>query len=115
MLMFLLLGPMLEEKYGGKRLLIMIAITALVTGIINSIFCSTGLLGASGVVFMFVVLSSVTAFKEKEIPLTFIIVMILYIGQEVVNGVTSADNISQMGHIIGGFSGAVFGFGFRKN
>ena len=44
----LLVGPMLEEKYGGKRLLIMIIFTAFITGLINVIFFpGTALLGAS--------------------------------------------------------------------
>lgn len=115
MLLFVLLGPMLEEKYGSKRILIVIASTAVVTGLINNIFSSsTMLLGTSGVVFAFVILSSLTAFKEKEIPLTFLIVLVMYIGQEVVNGLTQADNISQMAHIICGLVGAAYGFMFVK-
>ncbi len=31
----LLLGPMLEEKYGSKRMIQVIVITALVTGVVN--------------------------------------------------------------------------------
>lgn len=34
----LLLGPMLEEKYGSKTLLEVIGITALATGLINYVF-----------------------------------------------------------------------------
>lgn len=48
----LLLGPLLEEKYGGKKLIMVILITALVTGLANYIlFPTTALCGASGVVF----------------------------------------------------------------
>lgn len=47
----LLLGPMLEEKYGAKELLEIIGVTAVVTGMINYIFFwNIGLCGASGVV-----------------------------------------------------------------
>lgn len=113
-MMFLLLGPALEEKYGSKKILFMIMATAFVTGILNSLFFSSGLLGASGIVFMFILLTSLTSFKEKEIPITFIIVLTLYLGQEIFNGIISKDNISQFAHIIGGFAGAFFGF-FDKN
>ena len=41
MLLLLLLGPMLEEKYGSKNLVILISLTALVTGIINTLFFPT--------------------------------------------------------------------------
>ena len=37
MLLFLLVGPMLEEKYGSQRLLIVILVVALVTGIAHII------------------------------------------------------------------------------
>lgn len=114
MLLFLLLGPMLEEKYGSFKLLFMITITAITTGIINALFFNTGLIGASGIVFMFILLASLASFKEKEIPITFIIILIMYLGQEIANGLLSVDNISQMGHIVGGVCGSILGF-FDKN
>lgn len=114
MLLFILLGPMLEEKYGSSRILVVIAATAVVTAIVNNVLSNTGLLGASGVVFAFIILGSMTSFKEREIPLTFIIVLVLYLGREVVNGLFVTDNISQMAHLIGGACGAVAGFVFTK-
>lgn len=113
MMLFLLLGPGIEEKYGSAKTAMIIAVTAIITGIIN-MFTGTALLGASGVVFAFIILSSMTSFKKGEIPLTLIIVTVMYIGQEIVNGITSNDNISQLAHIGGGLSGAVCGF-FNKH
>lgn len=107
--MILLLGPLLEERHGSGSLMIMIALTACVTGLINAIFFNTALLGASGIVFMFILLASMVNIKEREIPLTFILVAVLYLGVEVRNAFR-ADNISQMGHLVGGLAGAVFGF-----
>ncbi len=107
----LLLGPMLEEKYGWKNLLVMILLTALVTGIAhNLLFPRTILLGASGVVFAFILLTSFTDFREGEIPLTFILVAVIYLGQQIWEGVTVKDNISQLTHILGGLVGAATGF-----
>ncbi|WP_026509175.1 rhomboid family intramembrane serine protease [Butyrivibrio sp. LC3010] len=107
----LLLGPMLEEKHGSQTLLEIIAITALVTGLVNYIFFpSVGLCGASGVVFAFIILASFTGFKDGEIPLTFILVAIIYIGQQVIEGITISDNISNMAHIVGGAVGAILGY-----
>ena len=54
-LYILLIGPMMEEKYGSTNLLIMILITAGVTGIINSIIGKYRLLGSSGIVFMMII------------------------------------------------------------
>lgn len=111
----LLLGPMLEEKYGSRMLIEIIAITALVTGIVNYIFFwNVGLCGASGVVFAFIVLASFTGFKEGEIPLTFILVAIIFIGQQVYEGIAVSDNISNMAHIVGGLVGAAVGYLLNK-
>ena len=75
---------------------------------------NVGLCGASGVVFAFILLSSFTSFKEGEIPLTFILVAALYIGQQVVQGMTLDDNVSNMAHIIGGMVGGAVGYALNK-
>ena len=105
----LLIGPILEEVYGSLSLYIMICITALVTGVLNVIFFTSGLLGASGVVFMMILLASFTNFSKGEIPLTFILVLILYLGREFINAFGN-NNISEFAHIAGGFIGSLFGF-----
>ena len=111
----LLLGPILEEKYGPKKILGVIALTALVTALVNYILSpSTALCGASGVVFAFIMLTSFTGFKEGEIPLTVILVAVIYIGQQVIDGLTVRDNISNLSHIVGGAVGAVLGYALNK-
>ena len=107
----LILGPMIEEKYGARNTAIIILATAAVTGIISMIFFPRiMLLGASGVVFAFILIGSITAKEDRKIPVTFILVALLYIGQQVWQGVTQRDSISQMSHIIGGITGSVLGF-----
>ena len=107
----LLLGPALEEKYGWKNLLAVILGTALITGVIhNLLFPRTMLLGASGVVFAFILLTSFTEFREGEIPLTFILVALIYLGQQVWDAVTVRDNVSNLSHIIGGLIGGGAGY-----
>jgi membrane associated rhomboid family serine protease len=110
----LLIGPILEETYGSLSLLIVIVITALVTGILNILFFPFGLLGASGVVFMMILLASFTNFNKGEVPLTFILVLILYLGRELFNSfgntAESEVNISQFADVVGGFIGSLFGF-----
>ena len=107
--LILLIGPMLEENYGSNSLLLMIIITALVTGALNVLFFRSSLMGASGVVFMMILLASFTNFSHGEIPLTFILVLILYLGVQLVDSFSS-DNISHFAHIVGGFCGSFFGF-----
>ena len=105
----LLLGPILEEKYGSPAILLMILITAVITGVLNIIFLSSGLMGASGIVFMMILLVSFANIKQGEIPLTFILVVVLYLAREVVTALQD-DNISQFAHIAGGVCGSLFGF-----
>ncbi|WP_319560918.1 rhomboid family intramembrane serine protease [Marispirochaeta sp.] len=109
----LLIGPILEEKHGSLRLLWMIFFTALVTGLVNTFFFHTALLGASSIVFMMIILASFTNVKNGDIPLTFILVIILYLMKEIIL-ITAADDVSQTAHILGGICGSLFGFGGRK-
>ena len=107
----LLLGPILEEKYGAKRIIYVILVTAVVTAVINyCFFWNVSLCGASGVVFAFILLTSFTSFKEGEIPLTFILVALVFIGQQVFEGLFIQDNISNLSHIVGGIIGAIIGY-----
>lgn len=109
MVLLLVLGPILEEKYKSGSLLIMIAITALVSGLIHMfLFPHTVLLGASGIVFMMIVLASVAGVTDGKIPLTLILVVIVYLGGELLN-IGAQDGIAHLTHIIGGICGAGFG------
>lgn len=115
MLLILLVGPGLEEKYGSGTMVWIIALTALITGLVHFVFFpNTVLLGASGVVFMMIVLSSFTAMRRGEIPVTLILVVIFYLGGEIMDGLFKQDSISQITHIVGGLCGLVFGFTIRR-
>ena len=114
MMMVLVIGPPLEEKYGSRNLLFAILLTALVSGLVQWLFFpGTALLGASGIVFMMIVMSSLAGMKDGCIPITLILVLVLYIGGEIVDGVVLRDNISQLTHIIGGICGALLGLSMR--
>lgn len=102
----LLLGPLLEEKYGSGKL----ACIMLAGNIANIVLLRTSIVGTSGVVFTFIMLSSVTGLREGELPLTFILVAALYFGQQIYGAVFVRDNISYLGHIAGGIVGFVVGF-----
>lgn len=113
-IIILITGPMLEEKYGSKVLTQLILVTAFVTGIIHTTFSSAALLGASGIVYMFIILSSFTNAQRGKIPLTLIIVFFVFIGREIFGGAFAQDNISQLAHIIGGLCGALFAFKIKN-
>ena len=110
----LLIGPVLEEKYGSLPILAMMVVTALATAFLNLLLVRTGLLGASGIVFMLILLSSFTNIRQGEIPITFILIIVLYVVREFVNALTPNTGISQLAHIAGGIIGGAFGFLFSK-
>lgn len=116
MMMLLILGPMLEEKYGPANIVFVMLATAIATAVVIMIFFpNVALLGASGIVFAMILLSSITSTDGHTIPLTFILVAVLYIGQQVYEGIFVADNISQLGHIVGGVVGTALGFVMSRN
>ncbi len=111
MLLLLVVGPPLEEKYGSKALLWSILAAAAASGAAQwAFFPGTAILGASGVVFMMIVLSSFAGMKADRIPVTLLFVLLFYLGKEVLDGLFTSDNISQLSHIIGGGCGAILGF-----
>ena len=115
-MLILVVGPLLEEKYGSSNLLFVILATALVTGIVNYIFFPhVQLLGASGVVFAFILLSPFTGVKEGTVPVTLVLVALIYIGGQVYDGLFLKDNVANLTHILGGLVGAGLGYVMHKN
>ncbi len=115
MVTLLLVGPLLEEKYGSRKLALVMLFTAVITGVLSFIiFPNIQLLGASGIVFAFILLASITGVKEGEIPLTFILVAAIYFGEQVYQGIFLVDNVSNFGHIIGGICGSLIGYLLNK-
>ncbi len=112
LIVILLIGPLLEEKYGSGRLLEIILVTAVLTALLNTLLFSTSLAGGSGIAFMLIILSSFSNIRAREIPLTFIIIAGVFIGSEVAE-IFKIDRISQFSHLAGGFVGAIYGF-FRN-
>ena len=114
-LLILVAGPPLEEKYGSATLVMAIVFTAFVSGLVQFIlFPNTALLGASGIVFMMIVMLSFSGMKAGKIPITLILVFVFYLGGEIVDGLSAKDNISQLTHIVGGICGAIMGFALAK-
>ena len=109
-MMILAIGPMVEEKYGSSRLFLAIVITAFITGLFKVLlFPGVVLVGASGIVFMLILMASFTNIKQGRLPITVVLVAALYIGNEIMLGLFTVDNVSRISHIIGGICGAVFG------
>ena len=114
-MLLLVVGPLLEEKYGSYNILFVILATALVTGIANCLlFPGVQLLGASGVVFAFILMASFTGSRNGQIPLTFILVAAIYLGQQVYEGIFVANDVANLTHIFGGVIGAILGYAMNR-
>lgn len=110
MALILALGPIIEERYGSVRLLLMFAVTAVISGLFHIFFGGSAMLmGASGIVYMLIFLASTSGAKAGEIPLTLVFVAVLYLSQEIIGGLFSSGNVSHLSHIVGGICGAVLG------
>lgn len=115
MVLLLVVGPPLEERYGGRTLLFGILLTALISGLFQCLlFPNSALLGASGIVFMLIMLSSLAGMKSGSIPITLILVAVLYLGKEVYSALFVQNNVANFMHLLGGACGTVFGYMVRR-
>ena len=114
-IIILLIGPMLEEKYGSKNLFLFMVITAVCTGILHILLFNTALLGASGIVFFMILLSSYANFERGRIPITLILVIIIFLGREILGSVLLTDDVARITHVFGGVIGAVSGYLYNNN
>lgn len=114
-LYILLIGPMIEEKYGSINLLIMLLLTSLFIALFNIIFNNYYITGASGNVYMLIVLSSFSNISEGKIPITLILIFLFYISTEIKKSILEGNKkVYHDGHLIGAICGVLFGFFFLK-
>ncbi len=112
-LFILLVGPMIEEKYGSMNLIAMLLITSLIIALFNIIFNDYCIVGASGNVYMLIVLSSFSNISEGKIPLTLILILIFFVVGEVRKSLLEGNKkVYHDGHLIGALCGILFGFYF---
>ena len=115
-MLLLLVGPPLEELYGSKTLISGILATAVISGLLQFIlFPGSMLLGASGIVFMLIMLSSLSGAKAGTIPITLILVAVMYLGQELYSIFFIQDNVANLMHIVGGVCGIGLGFVLNRS
>ena len=113
MALLALTGPSVEKKYGGGIVLGLIAVNSVMIGLMQGVLVHQGVMGASSIVFMFLILSVFADTETKKIPLTIFIVAACYIGNELLGALT-VDSVSQLSHIMGAVMGLIFGLLYRK-
>ena len=113
MTILLLLGPSVEERYGSIPFLIMLLITTVLVGYINMVITSKSIYGASSNTSMLIVLASFASASQGKIPLTVILICLIYFVREI-KRILKRDGSYHVGHIMGYICGLVFGFYFMK-
>ena len=122
----LLLGPLMEERYGSVMLAVMMAISTFVAGVLNACLIPQDLKGQSAIVFMLILLSVLTTLEKKEIPLSWILLFVTYLAQQMhfaamnfTTGTRLSDfafisfmqkNVGTFTLLAAGITGTLFGF-----
>lgn len=108
MALLALTGPSVENKYGGGIVLGLLGVNSVMIGLLQGVLIHQGVMGASSIVFMILILSVFADTETKKIPITVFIVGACYIGNELI-GALMTDSVSQLSHIMGAVLGIVFG------
>ncbi|MBR2708548.1 MAG: rhomboid family intramembrane serine protease [Bacilli bacterium] len=107
----LLIGPILEEKYGSINLLYMLLITTFASSLVHLFIYDGGAIGASDNVYMLIVLCSIVNIVDGKIPITLILIILFYIVDEIIKQFSHKnDNISHDSHLVGAICGFIFGY-----
>lgn len=107
----LLIGPLLEEKYGSINLLYVLLITTFVSSLVHLFIYDSGAIGASDNVYMLIVLCSIVNIKDGKIPITLILIILFYVVDEVIKQFSNKnDSISHDSHLVGALCGFIFGY-----
>lgn len=113
----LLLGPVLEERYGSIMLALMIFITSLVGGVLTACVSTFGISGCGGIVFMMIILSVLSVFIKKQLPVSWIFIFALYLAFSLFSGKKISgfmpfmqNNVPVFIQLASGICGSLFGF-----
>ena len=106
-LIVLLLGPAMEERYGSVIIGIMIFVAALFSGVLNACFCVESLTGPVPVVCMMIFLTAFMSFSNKTVPITFLATIIFFVYFSITSGIGAVRLIIC---IAGGLCGSLFAF-----
>lgn len=108
----LLVGPNCEREYGIYKITLIVFFTALSSSIVHILFGpnNTIQLGASGIVFMFILLNSLIETKTTRIPMTFICQVGIWCYREIIGHFLNSDGVSHLAHITGAVVGIISGY-----
>lgn len=108
----LLVGPSAEAYFGSKAIFKVIQYVTLSSALSHLVLgkANSRQLGASGVVFAVIMLNSLVSAKTGRIPVSFVLIVILYLGEELLKLFFGIDGVSHHAHLVGGVVGTAVGF-----
>ncbi len=105
LILIMLLGPAMEERYGSAIIGIMIFVSALFSGVLNACFCPESLVGPLPLVSMMIFLNAFMSFSKKKFPLSFVAVIVFFVVLQILEGLGILKIIIC---IAGGLCGSLF-------
>ncbi len=116
-LYLLLLGPMLEDKYGSKTMIVLIVVAAFVTSLLNFIFFPGAVLyGSNGIVLAFIILTAIGGLISGSFPISLVVIAIVFFRQEILQNVIRVSNMANIAPIVGSIAAVAVVFAMiRKN
>lgn len=109
LLLVILIGPTMEERYGSVIIGIMFFVSALFSAVLNTLVCKNGMSGCGSVVFMLLILNAMMFFTKKTISATSITMIVLFVCREFFikndNGIAGS-----LITLAGGLCGSLFAF-----
>ena len=116
MINLLLVGPACEREFGFKNLSKLVGYVCIASSIAHMLFANetSVQLGASGVVFMLILLNSLVSLRTGTIPLTFVLQVCLWVNKEIIAQLfvvgSGEDSVSHVAHLSGAIVGTVMGY-----
>ena len=112
MVNLLLVGPACEREFGSFALGKIVLWTAFFSALAHMALgaANAAQLGASGVVFMLILLNSLLEVRQNRLPLTFVVQVGLWVNKEVFAQLWSHDKTSHVAHLAGALVGTVAGY-----
>ncbi len=109
LVIILLLGPRVEERFGSVLVMVMFAITSFVTGILSALFLQNPICGLDGIAMLLVILTLFECANLKEISFNYLILLVLLFVNSIVLSVQQ-NYYGILLHYLGSLCAGSFGF-----
>lgn len=104
----LLLCPKVEFSFGKSILSVLMIVCCIFSGVVCICFSSESITGCSGIVCMLLILAMYSSIDKMSIPLSYILLALLYFGREFVN-IVENNSLAVFCHFAGALVASLIG------